>query len=432
MSAKNHRKSSGVSATMAAFAVGVPFGSLILYAVPLGMFLDADSQKLIERYLHHPVEKVEFIMFCAAVAVLGAKWLGSIRQNAGLKAEIVPEWDGKPVAPAQAAVLLKTHEDTLASWSGTWIGRRYRAILEFVKSRGSANELDDHMHTLADADALSLESSYSLTRFITWAIPILGFLGTVLGITDAITGVDDKLENVASLTDGLGLALDATALGLGLTMVLMFISFLVERSEQRILELVDVTAEEDLGHRFLRTAADHAPLLSAVESSSRHMFDTAESLVRRQSELWSKSLEHIAGTGRDSAKEQHKHLVASLETAIGGALAKHAQRLSELEGQLLTRQEKMLGAMTQLADVLQVTGQKHQHGLADVTKSLTLQTTALASLQQGGAELSRLQETLAQNLSALAGAGAFEEAVQSLTAAIHLLTTRVQAPKKAA
>ena len=59
-----------------------------------------------------------------------------------------------------------------------------------------------------------------------------------------------------------------TALGLGLTMVLMFISFLVERAEQTVLERVDATVEAELGHRFARAgAADHAPLLEAVEAA---------------------------------------------------------------------------------------------------------------------------------------------------------------------
>ena len=56
-------------------------------------------------------------------------------------------------------------------------------------------------------------------------------------------------------------------------------------------------------------------------------------------------------------------------------------------------------------------------------------------MQEGEANLIRLQETLHLNLDALANTGTFEEAVQSLTAAIHLMTTRVQATptlKKAA
>jgi len=418
---------------LAAFVVGVPAGVGFLWAIIAGPL----HHPLAERYLHHPVEKVELVMFCAAMAALGAKLLSSFREKAALWATILPEWDGHAAPPKHAGELLNDHAAALKGWSGTWIGRRYLAVLDFVKSRGSANELDDHLRTLADNDTMSQEASYSLVRFITWAIPILGFLGTVLGITDAITGVTpEKLEkDMSSVTSGLSLAFDATALGLGLTMVLMFISFLVERAEQSVLERVDATVEAVLGHRFARAgAADHGPIVEAVEASSQRLYETADGLVRRQSDLWAQSLERIAIVGRDAAKEQHKQLVASLEQALNGTLVKHTQRLADTETQMITRQEKMLSTIAQLAEILQSTSQKHHQGLTEVSQRLAQQTAALVQLQQGGAELARLQEALAQNLNALAGAGAFEEAVQSLTAAIHLLTTRVVpgAPKKVA
>ena len=63
-------------------------------------------------------------------------------------------------------------------------------ILNFVASRNSAAGLDDQMRVLSDNDAMALDSSYALMRFIIWAMPILGFLGTVLGITAAIAGID--------------------------------------------------------------------------------------------------------------------------------------------------------------------------------------------------------------------------------------------------
>src|SRR5207244_5326669 len=137
----------------------------------------------------------------------------------------------------------------------TLIVRRADAILDFLCSRGSAADLDDHLRSLADTDALALEGSYALTRFITWAVPILGFLGTVLGITGAISGVTPEvLENsLSTVTDGLALAFDTTALALGLTMLLMFSSFLVERAEQSVLEAVDRYADREFAPRFERT-----------------------------------------------------------------------------------------------------------------------------------------------------------------------------------
>lgn len=426
MSSAMVRKGSGSSSTLVGLVVGVPAGVGLLWAILDGPLHHETAQ----RYLHHPVEQVELVMFCAGMFALIGKWIASRRQSAATRAEILPRWDGKAVPPTQAAVLLKKHEDTLARWGGAWLGRRYLAVLDFIRSRGSANELDDQIRSLADADAMALEASYSFTRFITWAIPILGFLGTVLGITDSIQHVNP--DDVSKVTEGLGLAFDATALGLGLTMVLMFFSFLVERAEASVLEQVDAIAEAELAHRFLRAAADQGPLLSMVEASTQRMFEVTETLVQKQADLWSQTHERIAVLGRDSAKEQHGKLVASLEAALKGALTKHSERLLELESQMLARQERMLATIGQLGEVLLATSQKHQQGLADVSKSLAQQTTALAQLQLSGAELTRLQESLTQNLNALAGAGAFEEAVQSLTAAIHLMTTRSAPIKKSA
>ena len=70
-------------------------------------------------------------------------------------------------------------------------------------------------------------------------------------------------------------------------------------------------------------------------------------------------------------------------------------------------------------------GQQQQTGLTQVAHGVAAQIEALAQLQEGEQQLLRLQESLNQNLSALSGAGAFEEAVHSLSAAVHLLTGRL-------
>jgi biopolymer transport protein ExbB/TolQ len=426
------RTGGGSFSTLAAFVIGVPLGVGFLWAVLEGPL----HTERAERYLHHPVEKVELVMFCCALGALAWKMLGSLREKAALRAEILPTWDGQAIDPTESGKLLVGHETALKRWGSTFLGHRMAAILEFVRDRGSANELDDQLRTLSDAEITKHESSYALVRFITWAIPILGFLGTVLGITDAISNVTpEQLEhNMSSVTGGLSLAFDATALGLGLTMLLMFLTFLVERVEQGILERVDTVVESELGHRFQRTGTEHGPVLEAVHGNTTQMLRAVDGLVEKQIALWARNLESVTRIGKESATQQHGQLTTSLEKAMESTLTRHMQRLTELEAQVLGRQQQMLTAVGQMADALKATAQQHQKGLHEVGERLAQQTQALVRLQEGGAELSRLQEVLARNLSSLAGAGAFEEAVQSLTAAIHLLTTRVSpaAPKKAA
>jgi biopolymer transport protein ExbB/TolQ len=148
------------------------------------------------------------------------------------------------MVPAQKAAWTKTktkHQDQKNPtqlknqpdiWRESFLGRRLATALDFVNRRKSAQDLDDQLRQLADNDAMGLEGSYALTRFITWAIPILGFLGTVLGITGAIAGVTPEVleESLSTVTDGLALAFDSTALALALTMVLMFVASNLERS----------------------------------------------------------------------------------------------------------------------------------------------------------------------------------------------------------
>ena len=82
---------------------------------------------------------------------------------------------------------------------------------------GSADWLEDHLKYLSDVDAASAARSYGLVRFIVWAIPIMGFLGTVIGITVAIANLSPtQLENISGVVAGLGTAFDTTATALGL------------------------------------------------------------------------------------------------------------------------------------------------------------------------------------------------------------------------
>ena len=118
-------------------------------------------------------------------------------------------------------------------------------------------------------------------------------------------------------------------------------------------------------------------------------------------------------------------MAASLTQALESTLQRHGERLVELEANLLSRNHALLEGLNNLADTLHATGREHQLALARLTDSLGMQIEMLAKVQAGETQLVRLQEALSQNLGILANANTLDQAVQSMTAAIHLLTTRV-------
>src|SRR2546423_336020 len=70
-------------------------------------------------------------------------------------------------------------------------------------------------------------------------------------------------RSLRGVPDGLSLAFAATALALSLTMVTMFLSFLVERAENGVVEAVDRYVDRELAHRLARSKKAEAPAASA-------------------------------------------------------------------------------------------------------------------------------------------------------------------------
>ena len=418
--ASRQRRGNGL---LPALLGGVPLAAGILGAIHFTSIAHTEAA----RYVHNPVEWVEVLMFCCAASALAAKvWQHGRERRAG-RYDLLPPWDGNPAPVAEAGKLLAGLNRLPAGLQRTLLVRRVGAVLGFLCRRGSAAELDDQLRALADGDSVALDNSYSLIRFITWAIPILGFLGTVLGITMAISGVTpEKLENnMNQVTDGLAVAFDATALALGLTMLTMFLSFVVERLEQGALEEVDRYVDRHLAHRFERSGGAGGDVLAVVRENTQVLLRASEELVRGQAEVWARTMEEADDRRSEEEKRHQQRFAGALETALERTLRAHAEQVAALQKQAVQDSTRLLERLAGLAETVRATGQEQQAALRQVAEGVAAQAKVLGELQAGEKHLLRLEHELNQNLTALAGAQAFEQALHSLTAAVHLLTSRV-------
>ncbi len=343
-------KSRGSFAMVAAFLFGLPVGVGLLWFLHHGPYQDSDFVE----YVKHPVEMTEVVMFCCAVGAMLAKIIAALGEWSVRRRELLPAWSGDPV-PVSEAGSLRSHLAALGRGvQRSFLGRRIANVLDFVESRGSVGELDDQLRTLADNDVMTQEGSYALLRFITWAIPILGFLGTVLGITNAIKGVTPEVleKSLSGVTDGLATAFDSTALALFLTMILMLCSSLLERLEQGILEKVDAYVDAELSHRFERTGPESSQFVDALRQNTQVLLKSTEQLVDRQATLWSRSLEKADRAWNETGHVHQQQLTTSLTQALESTLTRHTQRLTELEEKLLGRGQALVQGMAQVAQAL--------------------------------------------------------------------------------
>ncbi len=88
------------------------------------------------------------------------------------------------------------------------------------------------------------DESFLLPRYLVWAIPILGFIGTVLGISlaadgirrlvSAERGISELSNELGQAIAPLGIAFDTTLIALSLSVVLMLVLTLAQRGEENL------------------------------------------------------------------------------------------------------------------------------------------------------------------------------------------------------
>ena len=126
---------------------------------------------------------------------------------------------------------------------------RVAHALESLRVRGRTQDVAEHLAHEANAALTRFESGYAMVRLCIWAIPILGFIGTVSGIGDAIGAFDEKLGAAAKLdevrsslgavTAGLALAFETTLVALVTSVIVMFPYGAVQRYESAFLLAVE-------------------------------------------------------------------------------------------------------------------------------------------------------------------------------------------------
>jgi biopolymer transport protein ExbB/TolQ len=394
----------------------------------LAVIVGQDAGEYFRRYFAgHWINYSEGVMFFIGLAALVLKLVDVLGQTAAVGEPLLD----RPPAQGQTADdcdgLLAQLDRAPARLQDSYLVARLRAGLEHVRRRGSAEALDDELRYLAEADAAKAHGSYALVRIIIWAIPILGFLGTVVGITLAIANLAPQAleQSLSTVTAGLGVAFDTTAVALTLSIILMFGQFLCDKLEGRLLERVEARAAGELTGRFQHTGTGGDPQVAAVRRMTDAVLQSTERIVQRQAEIWQASIEASQQQWSQTAAVTQQQFETALTTALTRSLQAHAGQLASSAQQSAEENQRhwsgVQQALVQTAEAM-----------AAQQRELARQGEVLRQVVETTAQVIKLEEALNRNLAALGGSQNFEETVQSLAAVIHLLNARLgQAPTNA-
>ena len=105
--------------------------------------------------------------------------------------------------------------------------------------------------TGVDALAARIESGNSMIRYLIWAIPSIGFIGTVRGIGQALSQADQALAgDISGMTNSLGVAFNSTLVALIISILLMFLLHELQRLQDKLVVDTQAYCEEFLLHRI--------------------------------------------------------------------------------------------------------------------------------------------------------------------------------------
>ncbi len=401
------RKSQTLSHIIATLIIPILIGLGLYMLLELLIDRQVITNELLLRYLTgHPISRITTFMFFIGVAALLViannifdQFCNCDRIKLANPEETPESGTVRTVTAEHAAVLLEQLDEHRRSVKGQYLWLRLASALGFIHRTGSTSGIEDELKYLADVDHDRQQRRYSLVRIVIWATPMLGFLGTVLGISDALgsiqVGPDNNFQEMLNgMRASLFVAFDTTALALTLSILLMFIQFLVDRFELQLLDIVDRRAHEEL----LPIYKDNVfldPQTRAVEQIGRSLVAAAHDLARQQTEVWQQSMKSAEsawiGTISGVSETVRLNLVDSLQLAVRELAEAIANGVRNADESMASRWEQWQVLLSENARQL---NQQQSHMLQ--------QTGLVQQVLQQIENVNGVQQMLNRNLDTLA------------------------------
>ena len=198
-----------------------------------------------------------FILMFWAFAILGYKALVTLEERSLLQRELIPVREGVRILPEDTREYARTLQALPDSERSLLLPRVLLAALERFGSTRDVQDASSVANALCDAEGARLDSEQSMIRYIAWAIPALGFIGTVRGIGLALGEAHRAVEgDIAGVTENLGTAFNSTLIALLISIVVMFLIHQLQLLQERLVFETQTYVDHNLlRHMQNRSAA---------------------------------------------------------------------------------------------------------------------------------------------------------------------------------
>ncbi len=370
--------------------------AFLLFTYVLKLGLPKNLQKFSDLFLDRGwVPFVMVGMMSWSMAILMMKSRKLTKQRSCLLFDLLPTELSETISIDTAEQFERHVRGLPAGHGSSFLINRVLTGLEHFRVRKSAPEVATILSSQSEIDANAVDSSYTMLKVFIWAIPILGFIGTVIGISAAVGGFSGNLdaagdvsalkESLNSVTGGLSTAFDTTLVALIMSIFVMFPTSSMQKAEEDVLNWVDEYCNENLLKR-LDDGREGGATRSQLSSNAdvQRAVDSAMSKHQAEFAVWTQKLEAVGETLTDKVSrgwsninerllaqvnEHHQHKSVELEqlNEMSRQFQETLQQLQQQTGQI---HEQVAGSMSQSADSLQSYFQQLERGLTTLGDTL--------------------------------------------------------------
>lgn len=290
---------------------------------------------------------ISFICLLALNSI-ARRWFLLFREETVINRDFLPRSISDEISRSNAKQFIE-HIEKSTELSNTVLKNRLSKTLHVIDNNRDRRDLLKSVETQSDRDFNEMNSSLASLNLAVWALPILGFVGTVLGISSSVGGFSGAVNSSADIeavknslngvTGGLATSFDTTLLALLASLLVMLPKTLLRRRYEQLLSNVDHYCEENL----LQRVKDEIQPSALDPEGTVKAFDQ---ILNKYQESWEKRTENISVQISKELTKQCGLMIESVVDKFDVSQREHRQMLNSIQSsfELTNEQNKQLAA----------------------------------------------------------------------------------------
>jgi biopolymer transport protein ExbB/TolQ len=211
----------------------------------------ADTEQSIFVMIRDYEQETCFILMLWALAIMAYKSIVIVRNRSLLNEDLIPLAEGVRILPEDSLSLSRRIQALPPHQRDALLPRALLAALQRFSATRNVQDVANAMHAYCTRAGERLDSELAMIRYIAWAIPSVGFIGTVRGIGQALGHAHKALEgDIMEVTRSLGVAFNSTLIALLISIVLMFLLHQLQLLQERYILDTEAYCEDKLTRRL--------------------------------------------------------------------------------------------------------------------------------------------------------------------------------------